>query len=1307
MALLNDIEEYIRKKNNKAHNSVKKRFFQKIHMLMRENRLTVYNLTDALENIFKEGEQNDLFWSKSAGGPSPYSQAGILMKRVYGALGVHINDITMGGIITKGLSKYRKGLLEYPYHRWQKHPFVKNATVTLDHNLKGLLSFQENDYHNKNLAECLKHGFETDPLILTEKRLLLLYQQVPRYFSQVIYDLYQLSLEEENADFFIHNLGIIARQYPELAKPIGEAHPQIATHLVCNNPQFFFELSQAMQKNVYLQLKEENHFVLTQINLVIPLNRPETTDEIKEAIVEDFYRNRQDRRQTRRLLANFQTPSALNTIDKYLSDKKRSDYKKEFFLQLGRAIQKEGLTTELLKRHFLKADQNKLFKKWSGVHNSSAMHLLVELYKLANFVEPEEQLDSRDVLAHLSREGNSALSDFNGRQRKHLASIVKETLTHPGKAKTSLLEHVIATKAHTYHSYNHFVQKTQADTQKIREAQFQTYLIEKALTKAEAMVHNGRQADLIFDPQGHLLIPVTLTPADHIALQQLFYPLGYEEVFDLEKELGRAYTSTIFCNLDISGLNTNLYPDFKSQFKQRMGGVSLNGVLDRYFTSGERNSIIALQEELMMHVTLSLRALEKTIHSKLLSEQQLDELMIKINRKVLKKFADILREIKNDQNEIDFVELNQRLERARHELIPECREFLMDEIESASNNFTALDHQIRQRLKQEAFKNTTASEWDYLRTDSSGRSVSYISATKEASENKQLGRDRQAVQLVIRNHYEPLTNTVSTHNEGNIEAQVPSIAHNPSTHLRSVLDVERKLQYDVELLQKKNGHRQAPIIYNLLTSLHGKTYDLNDGQRKSAARILKGAHLFNFQQIQKGETEALVYVQNIPVDQHTNELSYDASDDATSEAALMTDMALLATLNQHSAALPPAARQSISSSLTTAHHHYLNFLPKVHHHYYGHHGNRYFKDSKEGQKVMDDLRRKKIEWGKADAMIPSDNLQSLAAQALFKMMANNHHQKKHFGLLAQSLSIFLEEMSLSGSKKADGLYQNVAGRVGLLKSICHEPRAQLSAEKLEVIEALEAFVAGADSVDKLNRALDKAYKQYNLHGAEAVITENDQGGPSNIKAKAFKSGFNRRIRFLDEKAPLSKAFRIALIQFLHNPDNATHQQALRAAAFNIYNDAIRACGPIPEKYMTHIQRLVKPAVKGIQISPALGERLQDFTASIPDLETHETVAFSVLSLAYNLYLKNNLLEIENNPISEAENEPEEHQAVSDELEEKEVDYDLLEEASANNSLMEEEPHESCIKKTCSMKETVKGLKGQSQEDQEKKLSISK
>ncbi|KTD63581.1 hypothetical protein Lsan_1014 [Legionella santicrucis] len=100
---------------------------------------------------------------------------------------------------------------------------------------------------------------------------------------------------------------------------------------------------------------------------------------------------------------------------------------------------------------------------------------------------------------------------------------------------------------------------------------------------------------------------------------------------------------------------------------------------------------------------------------------------------------------------------------------------------------------------------------------------------------------------------------------------------------------------------------------------------------------------------------------------------------------------------------------------------------------------------------------------------------------------------------------------------------------------------------------------------------------------------------------------------------LSQKFRESFISYLKNPHSAKNKENFVNYAFAIYEDAVTHCGLEPDKYITYMFKMIKPAVQGIKISPDIAKKLDGFirALSFSDLKK-ENQAFHVLNICYNL-----------------------------------------------------------------------------------------
>lgn len=100
---------------------------------------------------------------------------------------------------------------------------------------------------------------------------------------------------------------------------------------------------------------------------------------------------------------------------------------------------------------------------------------------------------------------------------------------------------------------------------------------------------------------------------------------------------------------------------------------------------------------------------------------------------------------------------------------------------------------------------------------------------------------------------------------------------------------------------------------------------------------------------------------------------------------------------------------------------------------------------------------------------------------------------------------------------------------------------------------------------------------------------------------------------------LSQDFRKKFLAYSKNPNSVKNKENLVNAAFAIYEEAVTNCGLEPDKYISHMHEIIKPAIQGIKVSPNTAKTLDDFirNLSFSDFKK-ENQAFHALNIAYNL-----------------------------------------------------------------------------------------
>jgi hypothetical protein len=1117
MAIIEKIGKYLAKKptDKNDHNKIKHDFFAGILQLSENNLLTVEELTLKLASL-EETERYKLFYYGRKWGStdkekaSPSCEAGQLILELYKALEVPLPESALEKMVNDGISE--KGLTflsSYHYQKWLKQPLSKFETDKLERELKGSLKL--NLQNKLSLAATLHQDY-------SKLDLRLLLEKAPAYLPEVIHQLFQLAQTDEQKKNLISLLIEKASNNEPLTKILAEVNVELAATLVKKDSQNFFTLPHSMQNAIFTFLEQKKDFD-TINDLHDQILSDEENAPLQDLDRKEFFQllddgdfrtaassKKHEAHDTFKLLVDkvyekavdnpaqafalLQIKPALELIENYLK-KDPADYKASFFSDLAADIKKKGLSISLLNEHLGYSDTEKLFDKWCGFggpKSSRAAALMEELYKFAS-------LDAGLDIDLMLNEGVLPVANIDF--EKHLKEEVKNIILQPQRRSESLIQRKISDALDYFKSFQHHMHRTSGFTQKKAEAIYQKYLLQKGLSVA------NDQEQAIFDAQGHVLVTVSLDADNYANIVRLITNEDDGDKETLEQLLGAKLTNPTFCNLDILAHDELLEKFIKSANKNNLD----RGVFTRFFSSWDRGSVIPLQEEMSMHISLSLRTIEKFIEKKnkhfTLSEEGRRELFQAANNLVMAKFSSAL-ELAANQGDINYDLLNKHLDKAREDLAPQCRELLVDAIasEMSEDSFENFKDNLLPQLNDDFFTSTTATGLDYLRTDADNETVVRISGTEKTAHDKKQGKQEQALRLILRNHYNAQEDAVTSYSENSVEARVPSIADFNMEHGLSVYDVALKLDLSHKLLSTKSGGYKGPLIYNLLTSLHSNAYDhsffeAENKQRTSASRILKGSHAYNYLQLTSGETEALVYIQNIPVNQHTNELDLHSLDKATAEATLMTEAALLATFKYHATVFPPALRKSIIRTQKCIHENYLKFLPKYQD------GNHYFKASDYGKESIAVLENQKPIW-QAQTILPADNLQDLAVQVLFKMTANKDYQKKQFGLLTQALSVFVEPMSQAGCKSANERYQAVSGRVELLQSMIKINPEKRTPCHNKILSVLKDYVKGTATAKDLQAALDIAYNKHNLYGA-SIFSEEDQGAGSKVQATSNTS----------------------------------------------------------------------------------------------------------------------------------------------------------------------------------------------------------
>ncbi|MFC3909257.1 hypothetical protein ACFORL_09250 [Legionella dresdenensis] len=1097
--LIEDLRNYSNSKGNSEHDREKKDFFNKLIRLLEENQLNVATLTEELSKLTLRQRKN-LFYLRRQFGASSTSRAGDFITMIFESLNISLEPLELESVVRSGMSEAKKLNLQWRvYHIWLSDRFNADNIHALERELKYYMGLQP--INKVPLASLIQIQLEEQNYQQLEQLLLKANRYAPEYLSEVIN---KLVIQAPAA---MQELIAIARRNPDLTKKIITANAEIAYQAARQDSSLFFHLSAELQRSLLAKAELENnsqfHEELARVKYEEPVLSASEQGYFNRLLIDGGYcreaatqgheahklykqLNQNIINQvTPAIIAHDQAENAVKLINSYL-EKFPGTYKKLFFEQLKtEIIRGNKFDQALLQGHLQRASRERLFAKWSGRDKSRAGELICKLaaevcaFPNLNDLQKHKIL-SQGLLPAVNQEG----------MKQRISRQVENCLHNPALCIASNVGQVVKRVVEFYQSFSRITEYEQARQQLNAEAIYQRYLISKGLQQA------SEQETLLVDTQGHILTTVKLGQDDINAIltQMTGNEVRHGTLAMIASRLGVSQlTAATVCNLDVS-----LHPELMARVRQTIlgnePGEQLSIIVDSYLASNQRGSVIALQEEMMMHAQLGLRTLLKKFPEIILTDTQNLQLMHGINCLVLGKFRRILA---NSRPELNFVYINRELDNCRKELAPLCRELVVETLVSIMDSNQKLQFQdVLVKLESSDFENTTATGLDYLRTDSCNGTVVRIEATEYTAHGKVLGGQKQALRLLARNHYQPQSGQVMPYANSTQEARVPSIAVISVPHSESVHDVTAKLGYSAQQLRQKVPGYRGPIVYNLLTSLHSSAYerllDNRNRQRESARQILIGAHHYNRAQVRKGMPFELIYVQNIPVNQHTVELNSASLNDANAEAALMVDIALLSTLYHHRYIFPPAMQTSIARCYKNAHWHYVSFLTDAEKREF------YFKNSEAGVNTVRLIENYRTSWAVAEFDNLSADFNNLAVLCLLKMFADGSYKKKQFGMLMQTLSVFSEPISQAGCKSANERYQAVAGRVELLKSLSVDPN--LTPEKQNVIDAMKGYIAGKSPLDYVQYRLDTAYNLYNLQGAAASFSTEDQGGPSKVQS---------------------------------------------------------------------------------------------------------------------------------------------------------------------------------------------------------------
>lgn len=646
------------------------------------------------------------------------------------------------------------------------------------------------------------------------------------------------------------------------------------------------------------------------------------------------------------------------------------------------------------------------------------------------------------------------------------------------------------------------------------QAIYMDFITRKALKIAEF------EGDHAFDPQGRLLIDVTLTDADINEIMadinkslKKHYPMDKQ---GLEEALDRVCTPTVTVSLDCA-----LTPKLWQQFLDRLAKNQLNPYF-KLLTEMQRGSIIALQQEFHFHLSLATRVYEqlagpKTPDKPAKFQQAYANTLVYVNNLILHLYAQALNE-QLPNSALDVAALNDRLDTIRAQLLPLAHTKLMQEI--IQNTGFILEATPKQIT--EVAKTISATPNDVLHLDKQQGLATLISGSDETSHHRKVGPHSADRQVMV--HGITADGHVVANLNPRVQVRVPSLALKEGLKGQDIVDdVQDKLaaiakRYNFARVAEHQDNKPAAFIYNSYTALNDILGDLNGNlQTESSMQLLLGMHQYNATQ-QSNDNPVLCLVQNISVNGFGDPLEEDSADEFVSESTLMAELAILHTVYD---SLTASLRADVDHLFSI----YTDFLKQSER-------ESFFCSSDEGAEaiyliqnikeklqsigsteleavskskpIVDDKLTLKeqlelISSSDDESEDPFETMMHDARQALARLMAHNFHYRKEFAPLVQVLSVFAEEANINGCKSGNERTQLVLGRVALLDKHLQQPGSTKLKEALHTLAINQSNIT--DHADRLVRCIDSEYNTSGLHSAASLISLVDQGATSKIESK--------------------------------------------------------------------------------------------------------------------------------------------------------------------------------------------------------------
>ncbi len=642
------------------------------------------------------------------------------------------------------------------------------------------------------------------------------------------------------------------------------------------------------------------------------------------------------------------------------------------------------------------------------------------------------------------------------------------------------------------------------------------------LAKAKAEQHRDK---LAFDPQGRVLIDITLSDNEIIAIVTEInsasgtnFPLTKK---GLDSALGKEFiptTPTTIVSLDVSN-NELLLAQFNELLNGALNkaGVKKPQEIISKLKDTPKGSIIALQQEFDFHLNLVSRVYAKAVP--VLTEEKMKAVhqatMLQVNQLVMNTYAVALKKAVNKSGEIDVAILNNSLDKARKELLPQIHSLMMQQIIQQTG--TILSKKMLEEvqielsdgteelvsLKQIA-AGTTATANDVLHLDQSLDLATLIAGSNHTAHERIQGSQFAHKQLMT--HSLSGTGEIAANEQTRLQIRTPSPVlkeglPNDNAYINDVAEKLKAVKKEYNLGVVLTGEHKPKkftkaFIYNSYTAINDGpddflgTIGFNENlQSKSAEHILRGMHRYNVRQLRDTTQEPVFcFVQNISVNGFGDSLKYDTGNALREESTLMSEMALLHTLYSKALSVEQEKIDQIFQKYSA----YLEHSPNR---------ESYFSSSVEGHETKKSIQELKEAW-KFQVPAKEETLLDNVQLSLKNLMAHDLHFNHKYAKLVQVLSVYAEEASIGGCKSGNERAQAINGRVAILDSLANGKESE---GMVLIRQVLTDLAKGGKDVPhaakRLKVALDNEYNKVGLQNAASIISLVDQGASAKVEAK--------------------------------------------------------------------------------------------------------------------------------------------------------------------------------------------------------------